>query len=153
MSLTETGVREMMDIIEGLKNLDPFLEDTLDTLADKFLAILQFHIRNGPFDTGHYLESWQITEKTRTSRTISSPEDLLFVILEYTGAQEHKIERKFAEALHWVDTGGEHHFAMWVIHPYQPPQPHFRTAIRDFNELAIPIINEKMKLHFKIFSS
>jgi hypothetical protein len=147
----EGDAKNILNSLKELKKTEDFITATLDEMAARFLEILQTYIKQQAFDKGDYLRSWHIKKSSPNSRTIKSDENMMFAILEITGAREHKIEARYANFLHWVDDSGIHHFAKWVIHPFQPPQPHFRPAVKDFEQIAPKIINNNIQKFFKVF--
>lgn len=126
-----------------------FVQDTLDELGNRLVELIQ---QFAPKDTGEYAGSWRVSEVTENKVVVSSPDNLKFVIFEFTGARPHKIK---GEPLAWE--GGKFgpgmHFAFSVWHPGINKQPHVRPAMNQLIQTeANQIITRNAKKHLSIFS-
>jgi len=100
--------------------------EILDVLARRFLSYLSQY---APQRTGNYLRSWQINNRTKNSITISSPNRMLFLILEFTGAKPHMIRPVRKQALRF-QMGGNLFFSKGHMIKGIKPIPHVRPALK-----------------------
>lgn len=100
--------------------------EILDVCARRFLLYLSQY---APQRTGNYLRSWQITDRSQNSITISSPNRMMFLILEFTGAKPHMIRPVRKEALRFM-MGGNMFFSKGHMVKGIKPIPHVRPALK-----------------------
>lgn len=98
--------------------------------ADYMLKLIRAY---APKSTGKYAASWRIEQATADKVVISSPENKLHMILEYTGAAAGTREPRKAIALRWLNIRGEPVFRKFVKNwPGFKKIPHIKYAKRDF---------------------
>ena len=115
---------KVMKFVENLDdNMSKVFEKTLNDAGELLVKELQ---KTSPFDTGVYASDWHISERTETSITITQPDGLLYVMLEFTGRRPGKIYGKPYLVFDWK---GKTWILRSVKHPGFSAQPHARPAL------------------------
>lgn len=142
MSSVKSTDRITEYLIDFEKRFKAAKKRILKRIAESLLTEIK---KRAPKDTGDYAKSWKITKIDGDEAVISTDQGKLYVILEFTGAQPHRIRPRDPDGVLVFEVNGKKVFTKYADHPGQPTQPHVRPAIKKINNLVPQIIMEELE--------